>query len=109
MIAFSSKQRTPAAALIFCFLGSVPPALAVPIVDDPNGFENIPWGAPLSNEERFVKIEDAGRLQMFEQNGRIPLLGTTRVDSIRFTTFEKKFGRATVRYSGKATHEGILS
>jgi hypothetical protein len=62
----------------------------------------------LSEGERFAKIEDSGRLQIYERNGRPPLLGTTQVDSIRFTTFEKKFGRATVRYSGKETHEGIL-
>ncbi len=34
---------------------------------------------------------------------------TTPVDSMRFTTFESKFGRVTVRYSGKDTYEGVLT
>jgi len=84
-------------------------ALAVPIVNDPNGFEDIPWGASFSEGEHFGKVEDAGRLQTYEIKGTAPSLGTTPVDSMRFTTFEGKFGRVTVRYSGKDTHEKILS
>ncbi len=85
------------------------PALAVPMLNDPNGFEGIPWGTLLSEREHFVVIEDAGRLQTYEQAVQPPSLGSTPVDSIRLTTFEKKFGRATVRYSGKDTHEKILT
>jgi hypothetical protein len=84
-------------------------ALAVPIINDPNGFEDIPWGATFSETEHFVKVEEAGRLQTYEVKGKPPALGTTPVDSMRFTTFESKFGRVTVRYSGKDTHEGILT
>lgn len=84
-------------------------AVAVPIINDPNGFEDIPWGATFSETDHFVKVEDAGRLQSYELTGKAPALGTTRVDSMRFTTFEGKFGRVTVRYTGKDTHEGILA
>ena len=37
------------------------------------------------------------------------MLGATVVESLRFTTFEHKFGRVTVRYSGNAAHEEIMS
>jgi hypothetical protein len=109
MNAFLSERVTRAAIVILCLLDSSPSAFGVPIVNDPNGFEDIPWGTILSEGERFAKIEDAGRLQIYERNGRPPLLGTTEVDSIRFTTFEKKFGRVTVRYRGEETHEKILT
>lgn len=108
MNALLSERVTRAAIVILCLFNSSPPVFGVPIVNDPNGFEDIPWGTMLSEGERFAKIEDSGRLQIYEWNGRPSLLGTTQVDSIRFTTFEKKFGRVTVRYSGKETHEGIL-
>ena len=85
------------------------PALAVPIVNDPNGFDGISWGAALAEMERFVSIEEAGRLQIYERVGQAPVLGTVFVDSIRYTTFEKKMGRVTVRYSGRETHEKILT
>ncbi|UVT15338.1 MAG: hypothetical protein H8K04_16210 [Nitrospira sp.] len=99
----------PITVMLFCLLGSVPTALGVPIVNDPNGFEDISWGTILSETEHFVKVEDAGRVQIYERRERSPSLGATPVDSIRFTTFEKKFGRVTVRYSGKDTHDGILT
>lgn len=103
------KRTTLLAAVIFFVLHVATPALAVPLVNDPNGFEGIPWGTLLAEMELFVRVEDAGRLQIYEQTKPAPALGTTLVDSMRFTTFEKKFGRVTVRYSGKETHERILT
>lgn len=83
-------------------------ALAVPILNDPNGFEGISWGSSLSEDAQFGKVEDADRLQTYEGKGGSPTLGPVTVDSMRFTTFEGKFGRVTVRYTGKDTHEQIL-
>jgi len=83
-------------------------ALAVPIVNDPNGFEGIPWGAAFTESEQFAKVEEAGRIQSFEIKSGPPALGSATVESMRFTTFEGKFGRVTVRYQGKDTHEKIL-
>ena len=84
-------------------------APAVPILDDPNGFDGIPWGATLSDQDRFVSIEDTGRFQTYELKAQSPMLGTTPVDSMRFTAFQHKFGRVTVRYSGKDAHDAILA
>lgn len=84
-------------------------ALAVPIVNDPHGFEDIPWGASFSESEHFGKVEDTGRLRSYEIKGATPTLGTVPVESMRFTTFEGKFGRVTVRYTGRDTHEKILA
>lgn len=83
-------------------------AFAVPIVNDPNGFEGIPWGAAFTETEQFAKVEDTGRLRSYELKGTPPVLGSAAVESMRFTTFEGKFGRVTVRYQGKDTHEKIL-
>ena len=97
------------AAVIFCVLHTATPSLAVPLVNDPNGFEDIPWGTSLAEMEQFARVEDAGRLEIYEQTKQAPALGTIPIDSIRFTTFEKKFGRVTVRYSGSETHERALT
>jgi hypothetical protein len=96
-------------SLVSCVLLIYSSAMAVPILDDPNGFEGIPWGASLSDGERFGKVEDADRLQTYELKGKAPTLGPVSVDALRFTTFEGKFGRVTVRYTGKETHEQILT
>ena len=84
-------------------------APAVPIVNDPNGFDGITWGATLSDKDRFVSVEDTGRFQTYERRDQSPVLGTTPVDSIRLTAFQHKFGRVTVRYHGKNTHDAILA
>jgi hypothetical protein len=96
-------------SLVFSLLLIYSSAMAVPILNDPNGFEGTPWGASLSEGDRFSKVEDADRLQTYEIKGSAPALGPVTVDAMRFTTFEGKFGRVTVRYTGKDTHERILA
>ena len=84
-------------------------AFAVPMHNDPNGFEGIPWGATFSETDTFVKIEDTGRSQTYELKTGAPSLGTAPVDSMQFVTSEGKFARVTVRYQGTATHDKILA
>lgn len=84
-------------------------ALAVPIQHDPNGFEGIPWGAALSESESFGKTEDAGRFKTYERKDGHPLLGSSPVESMKFTTIDDQFARVTVRYQGKGTHDRILA
>lgn len=95
--------------VLLTFLAPLRFSSAVPIANDPNGFETVPWGSILDEQEAFTEIDDAGRLRIYELSGRTPLLGTIPVDSLRFTTFEKKLGRVTVRYTGQATHRKILT
>lgn len=84
-------------------------AFAVPMQNDPNGFEGIPWGATFSETDTFIKVEDAGRSQTYELKAGTPSLGPAKVDSMRFVTSEGKFARVTVRYQGKVTHDQILT
>ena len=84
-------------------------ALAVPMQNDPNGFEGIPWGATFSETDTFIKVEDAGRSQTYELKTGTPSLGPAKVESMRFVTSEGKFARVTVRYQGKVTHDQILT
>lgn len=103
------SQTGLAAGLALSLIAQSAPAPAVPILNDPNGFEDIPWGTMFSDQARFVKIEDAGLMQTYELKERPPKLGATPVDSMRFTTFQDRLGRVTVRYRGSATHEAILA
>ena len=84
-------------------------ALAVPILNDPNGFEGLPWESALTEGDQFTKVEEAGRLLSYELKTGQPALGTIPVEVLRYTTFDGKFGRVLVRYQGKDTHEQILA
>ncbi|MBH0188978.1 MAG: hypothetical protein HP494_05170 [Nitrospira sp.] len=92
-----------------CLVLQTTPAPAIPIDDDPNGFDGIPWGTLLSNQDRFVLIEEADHIRTYEPKEQPPRLGPTPVESMRFTTFQNRFGRVTVRYSSPLTHEAILT
>jgi hypothetical protein len=93
-------------AILSFWLSTV--ALAVPLQNDPNGFEGIPWGAAFSESDTFVKTEDSGRTQTYELKGTSPTLGGAPVGSMRFSTIDGGFARVTVRYSGKDTHDRLL-
>lgn len=84
-------------------------ALAVPILNDPNGFEGLPWESALTEGDQFAKVEEAGQLRSYELKTGQPALGTIPVEVLRYTTFDGKFGRVLVRYQGKDTHEQILA
>src|SRR3990167_4274614 len=84
-------------------------ALAVPILNDPNGFEGLPWESTLMEDAQYKKVEEAGRLLSYELKAGQPMLGTIPVEVLRFTTFDGKFGRVLVRYQSKDTHEQILA
>ena len=101
--------RTSLICLFFSLILQCTLAFAVPMQNDPNGFEGIPWGATFSETDTFVKVEDTGQSQTYELKTATPSLGTVKVDSMRFVTSEGKFARVTVRYQGKATHDQILA
>lgn len=90
-------------------LMSAAPALAVPMQNDPNGFDGIPWGAAVAESDRFVKVEDAGRVQTFEPKTTPHTLGPAAVDAMKFSTIDGKFARVMVRYTGKDTHDRLLT
>ena len=82
---FITRGQWPTAltALIATLLLPVALALAVPMQNDPNGFEGIPWGASFSESDTFVKVEDTGRVQTYELKTADRTLGPATVDSMR--------------------------
>lgn len=96
-------------ALGAVLLSPITPALAVPMENDPNGFEGIPWGAAFTESDQFVKVEDAGRIQTYELTSTPRKLGPATVDSMKFSTVEGQFARVMIRYTGKETHDRLLT
>lgn len=84
-------------------------AQAVPMVNDPDGFEGMKWGSTLSTSEDMKLVEDTGRHKTYELKSGEAKLGDTAVSSLRFTSVEDKLARVTVRYEGKEAHDKILA
>lgn len=83
-------------------------ALAVPMQNDPNGFEGIPWGAGFSETADFKLVDDGPRVKGYELVQGPPPLGGVKVDAMRFLTLNGQFARVTVRYHGSETHKHIV-
>jgi len=85
------------------------PSLAVPMLKDPKGFEGIPWGASFSETSEFLLVENGSRIKGYELKQGPPELGSAKIDSMRFLTFDGRFARVVIRYHGQQTHERIVS
>lgn len=86
-----------------------PVAFAVSMVNDPNGFQGIPWGTPLPESPDWIQASSGDRVREFERKQGPPRLGEGIVESMRFVTVDGKFARAVVRYQGRAAHQQIMS
>ena len=82
---------------------------AVPMKDDPKGFEGIPWGAAFSESAEFTLVENGRRVKGYELKTGPPPWGPVPLDSMRFVTIDGEFGRVTIRYHGSHSHQQIVS
>jgi len=84
------------------------PAEAVPMKEDPKGFEGIPWGATFSETADFTLVENGRRVKGYELKQGPTSFGPAKIDSMRFVTIDGQFGRVTIRYHGLDTHRQIV-
>lgn len=96
------------AAVGLCSLPA-PLVFAVPLVNDPKGFEGIPWGAAFSETADFALVESGPRVKGYELKSGPPPLGPVKVDTMRFLTIDGQFARVTIRYHGTESHKQILA
>lgn len=89
-------------------VAGAPAALAADIVKDPNGFHGIAWGASLANVPDLTLVESLERVKGYELKQGPPPFGEAKVDSVRLFMVDGQFGRVTVHYQGKQTHDAIL-
>lgn len=79
------------------------------LINDPQGFNGIPWGSSLSEREELKLADTAGDIKGYERKeGPLPL-GKIPVDYMRYLTIGDKFARVTIRYHGKETHNELLA
>lgn len=84
-------------------------ASAVVMVNDPKGFQEIPWGAPLAERPDLTERGAGDRIKEYERKDVAPTLGDVPVASLRLSSIDGKFARVTIRYQGNETHRKILA
>jgi hypothetical protein len=88
---------------------SLAAALAGPMLNDPQGFQNIPWGTKLAEVPNLVLADPGERVTGYDFKNGPPAFGEAKVDSVRLSAIEGKFARAAIHYKGRKTHEHIMN
>ncbi|MDH4186154.1 MAG: hypothetical protein OEV08_04080 [Nitrospira sp.] len=106
------KYRARRHLLLFgllLWLGSSVPAYAVPMTNDPNGFQDLTWGANLSDRQELEVARAGQHINEFQLRSGTPSYAGTPVERIRFLAIDGQFARVTIRYHGNNEHKHILS
>ena len=95
--------------LLWTLLLSPPAVHAVPMIDDPKGFNGIAWGDALDNRPELALVSTARRIKEYDiKNGPLAL-GEAKVEMMRFSAVDDKFARVMIRYRGKDVHTRLLA
>ncbi|OGW90410.1 MAG: hypothetical protein A3K11_11685 [Nitrospirae bacterium RIFCSPLOWO2_12_FULL_63_8] len=103
--------RTIFFAILCCTLSLLWPCAirAVQMVNDPQGFGGIAWGAAFPESEAYRLAESSSRIKGYELKQGPPPLGEARLEAMRFLTVNGKFARVVARYQGRQTHEQVVA
>lgn len=83
-------------------------ASAITMKNDPQGFRQIPWGAPLTDVPELIMIRTNSHTTDYEFRDKAPLYADIPVESVQLSTVDAQFARVTVRYHGAQTHSQLL-
>lgn len=82
---------------------------AVPMVNDPNGFHDIPWGASLSARQDLEPIQaDPHIVEYLRRTEPLSFAGT-EMTRILYVSVDDQFARVIIRYQGDHVHRQVLS
>ncbi|MGH7184353.1 MAG: hypothetical protein ACREJN_20595, partial [Nitrospiraceae bacterium] len=84
-------------------------AHAVQMVNDPNGFQSLTWGAVLTTRPDLQVAKAGPHVSEFQLKDSQPLFAGVPVESLRFLSVDEQFARVTIRYQGDDRHKQILT
>jgi hypothetical protein len=108
------RQRNPRGrhlvllGLLLCMSGPFL-AHAVPMVNDPNGFQSLLWGVALTTRPDLEIARAGPHVNEYQLKESQPLFAGIPVESIRFLSVDEQFARVTIRYQGDDRHKQILT
>ncbi len=101
-------QHLALLGLLFCLIGPSP-AHAVPLVNDPNGFQSMTWGVALTEKPDLEVTTPGPHVNEFRSRDGAPSYAGIPVESVRFLSVDDQFARVTIRYQGTDRHKQILA
>jgi hypothetical protein len=88
-----------------------PPFLAhaVPMVDDPNGFQSLAWGVALASRPDLEVARAGPHVNEYRLREGSPSYAGVPVESLRLVSVDEQFARVTIHYQGEDRHKRILT
>jgi hypothetical protein len=98
-------------ALLGFLLGLAHPVLAhaVPMVNDPNGFQNLAWGVTLTARPDLEITRAGPHVNEYRLRESTPSYAGIPVESLRLLSVDEQFARVTIHYQGEDRHKQILA
>ena len=84
-------------------------AHAVPLVNDPNGFQTLAWGATLTTRPDLEITRAGPHVNEYRLRDSPPSYAGVPVESLHFLSVDEQFARVTIRYHGDDRHKQILT
>ena len=84
-------------------------AHAVQMMNDPNGFQSLTWGAALTTRPDLQVAKAGPHVSEYQLKDSPPSFAGIPVESLRFLAVDEQFARVTIRYQGDDRHKQILT
>lgn len=84
-------------------------AHAVTMLNDPNGFQTMPWGIALTTRPDLEITVPGPHVNEYQLKGSPPSYGGVPVERLRFLSVDEQFARVTIHYQGDDRHKQILA
>lgn len=81
---------------------------AVPMINDPKGFHDIPWGISLASRQDFETIQASPHVVEYRHKTEPPSFAGTEMTSILYVSVDDQFARVTIRYQGDHVHRQVV-
>ncbi len=81
---------------------------AVPMINDPKGFHDIPWGTSLSEHQDLEPIHSDPHIVEYLRRTEPLSFAGTEMTSILYVSMDDQFARVIIRYQGDHVHRQVL-
>jgi len=85
------------------------PLWAVPMINDPKGFQNIAWGTSLTARHDLEAVQPGTHVTEYRPKTDPSMFAGVEVTSMLYVSVDDQFARVTIRYHGEQIHKQVLS
>ncbi|OQW31300.1 MAG: hypothetical protein A4E19_20230 [Nitrospira sp. SG-bin1] len=95
--------------VVIATLVGINSAWAVPMTNDPKGFQGIPWGASLSVRQDLETMRAGPHIVEYLHKAEPSSFAGTEMTSVLYVSVDDQFARVIIRYQGDHVHRQVLS